>query len=189
MRNEMQQPLPKRIAVPVSIGRFTGAATDWPVQPPRTVNVTSPTGTPGTTVACSVLAGAADASGRPPLQVWAGASYPATIVNGATSAYVTPGTGLLYLEFTGKDPRQGTLYLVTDTGLRYAVHRNNDSTAAATPAPAPGATPTGSAPVDQAPTRLGYGSVVPKGIPLTWSEFLPKGPTLDTESAMQAQGS
>jgi type VII secretion protein EccB len=186
IREETGQAAARRTTVPPGlVSRFQGAAADWPSQEPRTVNVPGATGS-GTTVACSVLAGTAGTTGRSPLQVWAGNGYPATIVNGATSAYVTPGTGLLYVEVTGKDPANGTLYLVTDTGLRYAVPRNNDSAATATPAPAP--TAAGSPPVNLAQTRLGYGSVVPKGIPLAWSEFLPKGPTLDTESAMQAQG-
>ncbi|WP_225846548.1 type VII secretion protein EccB [Streptomyces sp. HPF1205] len=190
IREDTGQAAAKRTTVPPGlVSKFQGAAADWPSQEPKTVNVPGAAG-PGTTVACSVLAGTANATGRPPLQVWAGTSYPATIVNGATSAYVTPGTGLLYVEVTGKDATEGTLYLVTDTGLRYAVPRNNDSTAAtATPTPAPASAPAGSPPVNLAQTRLGYASVVPKGIPLTWSEFLPKGPTLDTESAMQAQGS
>lgn len=189
IRDRTGQATPHRTAVPSGVvGPFPGAMSDWPTLEPKTVNVTGPTGSAGTTVACSVLAGTANATGRPPLQVWAGDNYPATIVNGATSAYVTPGTGLLYVEVTGKDATEGTLYLVTDTGLRYPVPHNNDSTAA-TPTPAPAATPAGSPPVNLAQTRLGYASVVPKGIPLTWSDFLPKGPTLDTESAMQAQGS
>ncbi|MBM9503995.1 type VII secretion protein EccB [Actinacidiphila acididurans] len=187
IEQEMGQAAPVRTAVPSGVvGRFTGAALDWPALEPHTVNVATAGGATPTTVACSVLAGPAGTTGRLPLEVWAGADYPATIVNGATSAYVTPGTGLLYVEVTGNDPTSGTLYLVTDTGLRYAVPRNNDSTAA-TPTPAP--TPGGTAAVNLAQTRLGYGGVTPKGIPLAWSEFLPKGPTLDTESAMQAQGS
>jgi type VII secretion protein EccB len=190
VQDETGQAAPVRTAVPTGVvGSFTAAGADWPAQEPRTVDVADPaTGRAGTTVACSVLAGTANSAGRPPLEVWAGNSYPATIVNGATSAYVTPGSGLLYVEVTGQDPTSGTLYLVTDTGLRYAVPRNNDSTAAAA-TPAPAATSGTAPPVNQAQIRLGYASVTPKGIPLAWSEFLPKGPTLDTESATRAQGS
>ena len=174
-----------RIPVPAGAGTFAGTSPDWPVQEPKAISTAR--GAHSGPVECSVLAGTANAQGRPQLNVWAGENYPATIVDGATSAYVTPGTGLLYVEVTGKDTRNGTLYLVTDTGLRYAVPRNNDSTATATPAPT--ATTSGTDTINQAQLKLGYGSVTPKGIPLEWSSFLPKGPTLDTESARQAQGS
>jgi type VII secretion protein EccB len=196
VEEETGQTAPVRSTVPANVtgAAFTGGSADWPVREPKAVGAAG--GPHAGTVACSVLAGTANAQGRPRLNVWAGDSYPATIVDGATSAYVTPGTGLLYVEVTGKDTTNGTLYLVTDTGLRYAVPRNNDSaatTATATPTAtvAAGGAASGSAAenVNQAQIRLGYASVSPKGIPLTWSEFLPKGPTLDTESALQAQGS
>jgi type VII secretion protein EccB len=192
VQEETGQPAPVRSAVPAGVSQtFAGGSPDWPVQEPKAVGVE--TGPRAGSVECSVLAGTANAQGRPQLDVWAGSSYPATVVDGATSAYVTPGTGLLYVEVTGKDPTNGTLYLVTDTGLRYAVPRNNDSTAAtgtATPVPTASTAGTvGADDVNQAQIRLGYGSVTPKGIPLNWSSFLPKGPTLDTESALQAQGS
>jgi type VII secretion protein EccB len=184
------QPEPVRSAVPAAVsGNFDGGSADWPAQEPTTVGRQS--GPHAGAVECSVLAGAADARNRPKLDVWSGTGYPATIVDGATSAYVTPGTGLLYVEYTGKDSANGTMYLVTDTGLRYAVPHNNDSTAgtAAKAGPAPTSGTDGAENINQAQIRLGYGAVKPQGIPLTWSSFLPKGPTLDTTSALQAQGS
>ncbi|MCZ4100239.1 type VII secretion protein EccB [Streptomyces sp. So13.3] len=174
---------PIRTSVPTEIlPVFTGAGRDWPVQQPTQVNKTGTYDAQGRTVACSVLRGTAGA--RPELSVWAGTAYPASIVDGATSAYVTPGSGLLYLEITGKDLRNGTLYLTTDTGLRYAVPRNNDSDAA----DGTKARKVDEA-VNQAQARLGYDSVTPDAVPLNWSEFLPKGPALDTESARRPQGS
>jgi hypothetical protein len=71
---------------------------------------------------------------------------------------------------------------VTDTGLRYAVSRNNDSAAANKAANSQQET-------NQAAVRLGYQDVKPMSIPSVWSELLPKGPALDTTSAAQPQGS
>jgi type VII secretion protein EccB len=154
---------------------------DWPRGTPRQVNKATDTGR-ARTVACGVLRGGAKADGRPSLSVWAGTDYPASIVAGATSAYVTPGTGLLFNEVKGRDTKFGTLYLLTDTGLRYSVSRNNDSEAAKRGEKS-------QRDADAAQIRLGYEGVRPMSIPFAWAEFLPKGPTLDTQSAKQPQGS
>ncbi|WP_448177785.1 type VII secretion protein EccB, partial [Stenotrophomonas maltophilia] len=63
------------------------------------------------------------------LSTWAGTSYPQQVVNGGTSAYVTPGTGLFYKQIQAGDVNSGATFLVTDTGLRYGVQANNDSSA------------------------------------------------------------
>ncbi|CAM5546916.1 Type VII secretion protein EccB OS=Streptomyces antimycoticus OX=68175 GN=SANT12839_067860 PE=3 SV=1 [Streptomyces antimycoticus] len=42
---------------------------------------------------------------------------------------------------------------------------------------------------NKAQVRLGYGDVKPVPVPLNWSQFLPVGPRLDTNSARQPQGS
>jgi type VII secretion protein EccB len=154
---------------------------DWPKEQPRQVNKATDFGR-ARTVACSVLRGPATASTRARLSVWAGTDYPASIVEGATSAYVTPGTGLLFTEVSGRDVKSGTLYLLTDTGLRYSVSRNNDSAAAKRGSKS-------QQDYNTAQIRLGYERVRPMSIPSAWAEFLPKGPTLDTQSASQPQGS
>ena len=41
----------------------------------------------------------------------------------------------------------------------------------------------------QAQTRLGYENVKPRPVPAAWSQFLPTGPRLSTDSAKQPQGS
>lgn len=41
----------------------------------------------------------------------------------------------------------------------------------------------------EAQIRLGYEKVTPRVIPIAWSEFLSKGPRLDTNGARQPQGS
>jgi type VII secretion protein EccB len=113
-------------------------------------------------VSCSVYTGEFSPSGLPELAAWAGPDYPANIVDGSTRAYVSPGTGLLYQERSGTGGG-GRQYLLTDSGLRYALG-------------------------SKARTRLGYAKAKVRQVPQHWSELLPKGPTLDTESASQEQG-
>ncbi|MFG1809907.1 type VII secretion protein EccB [Streptomyces sp. NPDC049040] len=153
---------------------------DWPAGDPSQVNTSD--GDSPRDVSCSVLHGGATAQEGPKLTMWAGKDYPEQIVEGASSAYVTPGSGLLYQEVSGTDTSGGTLFLVTDTGLRYAVSRNNDSGAANKASDSKQET-------NQASVRLGYQDVKPMSIPSRWSELLPKGPALDTASAAQPQGS
>jgi type VII secretion protein EccB len=170
---------PVKTSIPVSPQpEFLPA--DWPEGAPRQVNIMA--GDTPRNVSCSVMHGGTTAMGGPQLRVWAGKDYPEQIVEGATSAYVTPGSGLLYQEVSGTDTSGGTLFLVTDTGLRYAVSRNNDSAAANKASSSQQGT-------NQAAVRLGYEDVKPMSIPSVWSELLPKGPALDTASAAQPQGS
>ncbi|MEU3725801.1 type VII secretion protein EccB [Streptomyces sp. NPDC031705] len=141
---------------------------------------------------CNVLR-SVDGQGNQTLSTWAGTGFPVDITASGTSSYVTPGTGLLYTQVQGRQTSAGgALFLVTDTGLRYAVQANGDSDAARSgigAAPqAPGAGD-GRPEPSQAQVRLGYGNVVPAMVPIAWSEFLSKGPRLDTNSARQPQGS
>lgn len=140
------------------------AENDWPT------HATTPVGGNRTTL-CSVLLGVDPEDGSPRLATWAAPDYPAPIANESASAYVTPGSGLLYRQVTGEQAEAGTVYLVTDTGLRHGVQ----STAAGEES-------------DDARTRLGYGDVTPVPVPAEWSQLLPTGPRLDTESARQPQG-
>lgn len=145
---------------------------------------------------CSVLR-SVDAQGGQTLSTWAGTGFPVDITASGTSAYVTPGTGLLYTQAQGRQTTAGgALFLVTDTGLRYAVQANGDSDAAQ-PSPGPSGSSGHSGPASsdgrpapsQAQARLGYADVVPVTVPIAWSEFLSKGPRLDSNSARQPQGS
>ncbi len=128
-----------------------------PSRPPRQVN------TGRTDTVCGVYQGTADRRGRPRLGVWASGGYPVPLGDPATGAYVTPGSGLLYRE-TGDGAASG-LFLVTDTGLRYAVPSGGDDLA-----------------------RLGYAGVTPRQVPAAWSAFLSAGPALDTGDALRTQG-
>lgn len=184
---------------------FSGAYR-WPTQIPQQTNSldTSAGSSPNNTI-CSIFGGLTS-QGTPELGTWAGTDYPATIPDGAASAYVTPGSGLLYRQVTGHQTKSGSVFLVTDTGLRYAVQSNSDSATGKskignsddTQTPAPQEDPDNpdqqqtAAPAqpqaNEAQIRLGYRSVDPVPVPANWSAFLPTGPRLDANSAKQPQG-
>ncbi|WP_327255212.1 type VII secretion protein EccB [Streptomyces sp. NBC_01244] len=186
---------------------FKGGAKKWPQRKADRVNevdagasasasASASAADGGRDTVCSVLR-SVDAQGGQTLSTWAGTGFPADITAGGTGAYVTPGTGLLYTQAQGRQTTAGgTLFLVTDTGLRYAVQANGDSDAAR-PSPGPSANTGRSGPAtadgrpapSQAQDRLGYAEVVPVTVPIAWSEFLSKGPRLDSNSARQPQGS
>lgn len=154
------------------------------------VNSTEAGGSGRDTV-CNVLR-KADGNGVTTLSTWAGTSYPAAVGAGGTGTYVTPGSGLLYTQVRGRQTSpDGSLFLVTDTGLRYAVQANGDSDAErsgiGTGSTANG--PDGRPEPSEAQIRLGYEKVAPVLVPIEWSDFLSKGPRLDTNSARRPQGS
>ncbi|CAM5686876.1 Type VII secretion protein EccB OS=Streptomyces alboniger OX=132473 GN=eccB PE=3 SV=1 [Streptomyces alboniger] len=169
-------------------GTFQGEADKWPRH--RTVQVNSGTSGNGRDTVCSVLRNVDD-KGDTALSTWAGTKYPADIGAGGTSTYVTPGTGLLYTQVRGTQTKTGSLFLVTDTGLRYAVQANGDSDSEKSDIGADGKqrTADGSPEPSEAQVKLGYKNVRPAKVPLPWSDFLAKGPRLDTNSARQPQGS
>jgi hypothetical protein len=104
---------------------------------------------------------------------------------------VSSGSGLLFQEVAGTAAGGGAQYLLTDTGLRYSLPKNNDSAAAAqNPAASTGAGASqgDASETDKARTRLGYEDLnQPAVVPQTWATFIPKGPTLDTAGASQPQ--
>ncbi|SHK96579.1 type VII secretion protein EccB [Streptomyces yunnanensis] len=167
------------------------AEKDWPQAAPDQANRPTPQGNRNTV--CSVLRDVSK-TGATTLSTWAGTDYPQQIVNGGTSAYVTPGTGLFYQQIQAGDAASGAHFLVTDTGLRYGVQTNGDSSAkrpsASGPSQAPGS---GSAQSQQqshlAQVLLGYKDIAPVPVPANWSKFLPMGPRLDVNAARQPQGS
>lgn len=117
--------------------------------------------------------------GVPDMQTWVGKDYPAKIASGATS-YVTPGSGLLYQQVATGAQKTGSLFLVTDTGLRYSVPRNNDSSNKAGKADQD---------QDQSQLHLGYEGAHPPAILKAWSDLLSEGPALDVASAKKPQSS
>ncbi|WP_372347777.1 type VII secretion protein EccB [Streptomyces sp. KL116D] len=52
---------------------------------------------------------------------------PSDLPTGSSSAYVTPGSGQIFRQFQGTETKAGGVFLVTDTGLRYALQSNADS--------------------------------------------------------------
>lgn len=139
---------------------------------------------------CNVLRKVDEDDGSTTLSTWAGTRFPAELPTGSTSAYVTPGSGQLFRQFKGSSTRSGFLFLVTDTGLRYAMQSNGDS---ATDDSGIGSSGSGKEDVQQeaqdAQERLGYKEVDPLPIPAAWAGFLPTGPRLSTGAATQPQGS
>lgn len=169
---------------------FAGQAAHWPAHRAGRVNATDE-GSSGRDTVCNVLR-TADGNGRTTLSTWAGTSYPASVGAGGTSTYVTPGSGLLYTQVRGRQTSpDGSLFLVTDTGLRYAVQANGDSDAARSGIGTGGAAngPDGRPEPSEAQIRLGYEKVTPALVPIEWSDFLSRGPRLDTNSARRPQGS
>ncbi|MFF2504807.1 type VII secretion protein EccB [Streptomyces sp. NPDC058067] len=173
----------------ISAGQSFGPA-NWPKYEPKTVNEATTTAGSRNTV-CNVLDKVdAENQGRTTLSTWAGKDFPAPLPAGSSSAYVTAGSGQLYRQFTGTATGVGPVFLVTDTGLRYAMQSNSDSGADDSGI---GTTPKERKAqlqeAKQAVTRLGYDKVDPAPIPLAWSQFLPTGPRLSTTAARQPQGS
>lgn len=179
-------------ASPVSVGSFAAGAEfrpykKWPTQSPHQVNSSSTASGAHNTI-CNVLTDVS-AGGSTTLSTWAGATFPAPLSTGSSSAYVTPGSGQLYRQIRGSDTKNGTVFLVTDTGLRYALQSNADRTAAkacgigGTKKTQPGQQ------VQDAQIRLGYKDVQPTLVPTEWSDFLPTGPRLSSADACQPQGS
>ncbi|MYR44172.1 type VII secretion protein EccB [Streptomyces sp. SID5910] len=167
---------------------FDGQRT-WPSYRPQTVNDGS-SATAGRNTVCNVLRSVDGKSGTTTLSTWSGTDFPAQLPTGSSSAYVTPGSGQLYRQFQGTETGAGGVFLVTDTGLRYALQSNNDS---ATDDKGIG---TSAKEREQqlneaqiAQTRLGYEKVKPSPVPVNWSTFLPTGPRLSEAAARQPQGS
>ncbi|MFC6061522.1 type VII secretion protein EccB [Streptomyces ochraceiscleroticus] len=185
-------------AKPVQVGSqsFTpgaefGGNLRWPET--KTHRVNFPAGTyGGRDTVCSVLRGVDSQDADTTLSTWAGTNYPQKIVNDTTSAYVTPGSGLLFRQVQGSDTSTGSVFLATDSGLRYGVQTNGDSGTATSEIGTDGGKKSKEQAQQEAmkaQKRLGYGGIKPVPVPLTWSKFLPTGPRLDTNSARQPQGS
>ncbi|MGW3624824.1 type VII secretion protein EccB [Streptomyces sp. NPDC000880] len=172
-------------------GEAFGQNNDWPELAPKPVN--SPTiSEGGRNTVCNVLRTVDEDNGATTLSTWAGTDFPATLPTGSSSAYVTPGSGLLFRQFKGSTTASGFLFLVTDTGLRYAMQSNGDSATDDSGIGSSGSKEEEQArqqEAQQAQNRLGYKSVDPVPVPAAWSSFLPTGPRLSTGAASQPQGS
>ncbi|WP_319053520.1 type VII secretion protein EccB [Streptomyces europaeiscabiei] len=175
---------------PSAVADSTTFAADrtWPTSRPKTVN-DGADATSGRNTVCNVLL-SVGSKGRTTLSTWVGTDFPAQLPTGSSSAYVTPGSGQLYRQFQGTETTAGGVFLVTDTGLRYALQSNSDSV---TDDDGVGTSAKrreeelNEAKIAQ--TRLGYEKVTPSPVPVQWSTFLPTGPRLSEAAARQPQGS
>ncbi|MFE5209686.1 type VII secretion protein EccB [Streptomyces sp. NPDC056600] len=162
---------------------------NWPDATPSAVNDPSGVGKARDTV-CNVLTGVDRASGRTKLRTWAGAAFPAPLATGSTSAYVTPGSGQVYQQYKGSATDVGPVFLVTDTGLRYVLQSNGDSTGEDAEIGRSDQDREAQQQTElQAQKLLGYADVKPAAVPAPWSAYLPTGPRLSTADARQPQGS
>ncbi|MFD5141060.1 type VII secretion protein EccB [Streptomyces sp. NPDC058378] len=183
-------------AKPVSAGAFEpgeafGQEKKWPTSKPTPVNSASTESGSRNTV-CNVLRSVSGKDGASTLSTWAGTGFPATLPTGSSSAYVTPGSGQLFRQFKGASPESGPLFLVTDTGLRYAMQSNGDSVEGDSGIGESGTKEEkaqSQQEAQQAQNHLGYKDVDPAPVPAAWSAFLPTGPRLSTGAARQPQGS
>ncbi|MEU2716584.1 type VII secretion protein EccB [Streptomyces sp. NPDC007205] len=181
---------PKEVSAgAISRGKPFASQYNWPTEEPTAVNDASTADGSRNTV-CNVLNHVDPDHGGTTLTTWAGEDFPAVLPTGSSSAYVTAGSGQLYRQFQGTATKDGPVFLVTDTGLRYALQSNDDS---ATDDKGIGITATQRKQLQTeaklAQTHLGYADVNPSPIPAAWSEFLPTGPRLSTAAARQPQGS
>lgn len=189
---ELSSVNPNSEAQKVALGQIvTGGSfaddKNWPTQAAKTVNDAATT-THGRNVICSTLRGVG-AGNATSLSTWAGDDFPVPLATGSSSTYVTPGSGQLYRQVQGTSDTGG-VFLVTDTGLRYALQSNSDGDA--------NGKGVGMSEKKQkellqeariAQKRLGYEKTATTDIPLEWSKFLPTGPRLSTGAASQPQGS
>jgi hypothetical protein len=182
--------------------RLPDTAGDWPLKSGAPVNNWQDR-QDARLVVCSTFDGLAEDGRTPKRSVWAGTAYPAPYNNGAGAAYVTPGHGLFYRAMDNGTGGSGTDFLITETGLRYAVPANGDggrptaspsAGATKTPTPPPGTPDPGGQPTqnpDDQPggnqARLGYPNLQPLPVPQQWSNLVPAGPPLTAKSAAQPQ--
>ncbi|MFJ6699322.1 type VII secretion protein EccB [Streptomyces sp. NPDC091272] len=174
---------------PASAGFAPGApylppgGAKWPASTSGAVN--SPSAAPGSrNTVCSLLGAVDPTTGRITLRTWAGTGFPKPLPTAADPVYVTAGSGQYFRQFKGAQPRTGTDYLLTDTGLRHAMQSNGD-TARGTVRATGGAAER----PKSAAELLGYGEKRPAPVPAAWADLLPKGPRLSTGAAQQPQGS
>ena len=169
----------------------------WPehAPEPRAVNSAHP-GKGHRNTLCSVLRSVHGARGATTLTTWAAPEFPRPLPTGATSAYVTPGSGQFFRQISGTRTDTGPYFLVTDAGLRHSLQVGAHP-AAGDAAHREGPYPTGPGkakgdprqPLKTARELLGYGEVEAAPIPSVWSSLLPTGPRLSTGAAVQLQGS
>ncbi|MCX5203833.1 type VII secretion protein EccB [Streptomyces sp. NBC_00237] len=153
----------------------------WPTLGPSATH-------PSHGVVCSVLHSVNRSTGRTTLTVWSGPDFPHPLPGSATSAYVTPGSGQLFRQFSGARTDLGPVFLATEAGLRHTIQTKGiaePGDAGYRDAPSPTA---GKGQPQSAMELLGYRTGPHAPIPEAWSSLLPTGPRLSTGAAVQVQG-
>ncbi|MEV1024150.1 type VII secretion protein EccB [Streptomyces sp. NPDC050264] len=174
-------------AVPTSVP-FEAESAKWPMYQPETVN-DGASAISGRNTVCNVLRKVGGADGTT-LSTWVGTDFPHELPTGSSSAYVTPGSGQVFRQIQGTETKAGGIFLVTDTGLRYALQSNADSTSSDSSVGTSAKERKALENETQITQKLlGYDKVTPQPIPMTWSAFLPTGPRLSKPDAGQPQGS
>ena len=181
-------PTPKRVVgYTVDPGDPYVPEKGWPKQTGGG-NVNSPRATEGSrNTACNVLR-KIDDKNNTTLSTWVGKDFPAQLPSGSSSGYVTPGSGQLFRQVQGHG-KSGQIFLVTDTGLRYAMQGNGDSDKKKSGSGDNEKRKSKQQVQREAEIKLGFGDVIPRHIPADWADFLPTGPRLSSSSAKQPQGS
>jgi len=144
----------------------TSSVTDgFPPSPPQVVEA----GSPGAGTPCARIAFRADgepavsvAFGTAPAGVTPGAG-PADDTRAADKVLVPPGGGLIVRDLPAPGVGGGTLFLITDLGVKFPLAS------------------------DEVAVTLGYSGVEPVLVPSTLLAFLPTGPALDPAAAAVAQ--
>ncbi|MEU6394978.1 type VII secretion protein EccB [Streptomyces sp. NPDC046939] len=174
-------------AVPNSVP-YDAESAKWPTYKPATVN-DGTSATSGRNTVCNVLRDVGGADGTT-LTTWSGTDFPADLPTGSSSAYVTPGSGQVFRQIQGTATKAGQIFLVTDTGLRYALQSNGDSISKDDSVGLTAKERKELANETKVTQKLlGYDQVTARPIPMTWSTFLPTGPRLSKPDAGQPQGS
>jgi type VII secretion protein EccB len=137
---------------------------DLPAQAPRPVRMS-----PETAQLCVVYSRAAPVAitvrTGTPVPAPVPASEPVGALGGpaADAVQLPPGQGAVIRAITAPDAQDGTLYLVTGMGVKYAIGDKD------------------------ALSSLGYAGVTPLDVPVEFTELLGSGPTLSTADARQEQ--
>ncbi|HEU5333526.1 MAG TPA: type VII secretion protein EccB [Actinocrinis sp.] len=162
---------------------LTGAGADWPQKAVLPIDYDGKQ--PNVSVFCAGFSGKFDPSGAPALALYYGADLPHPLdtnagvaQNGSTLAdvvYVQPGHAVLARAVTsGQSATSGTVYLVPDTGTRYTMAGEENTTGS-----------DGKPAKVSAVGQLQYTNVGVQAVPQNWVQLIQSGPQLDPVAAGQ----
>ncbi|MET7640453.1 type VII secretion protein EccB [Streptomyces sp. NPDC005438] len=180
----LDQTEPTRVPPVEELGASFGDEKDWPKKVGGDI-----VNDDGHDTFCNVLRDV-HSNGKPDLSTWSGKNFPLAVNADTTTAHVSPGSGQLFRQYSGRSTKEGTTYLVTDTGLRYALRKSKDSDRDDSGIGTERKSSQREAQRDEdSQRRLGYGDQDPTPVPAAWASYLPLGPVLSNTDARQPQGS